>query len=178
MPPKPDPRHVGMLFLLLLTLLVFTVTSHSQSFGTSAGLLQGERIARVDELYKDVLKATSDTTAWIPFGTHDLGISQPELLTERIFAPTRFTLFMRVDTTAISHDSGPSITVSSEIALSDTAESYVNHDGTSDLIPSSDPLTETGGRMVPVPVYGGGFLRFIVTSADSAEVELHLWRVR
>lgn len=29
-----------------------------------------------------------------------------------------------------------------------------------------------------VPIYGGGYVRFITTSADTALVRLDLWRVR
>lgn len=43
---------------------------------------------------------------------------------------------------------------------------------------SGTPLSGVDGAILPVPVYGGGYLRFIVASEDSARVRLHLWRVR
>lgn len=161
--------------IVIASLCLFCALSASaQSFSSTAGLLQGERIARVTTVYDDTLRASTTTTAWIPFGTHLV-----ELASERVFAPTRFTLFVKLDTAGIAHAADPSLTLSAQIALDDTLTAYEQFDGSLDLLPATDPMTTVGvGESMIVPVYGGGWLRFIVTSADTAAVRLSLWRVR
>ena len=158
-------------FMVLVSLIPGTLMA--QSFGDASGMMQGERIARVTTLYDDILKAASDTTAWVPFGTH-LAV----LAGERPYAPTRFTLFVKADTAGVTHLTGPSIQVRAQVALSDTTIPYEQLDGSLNLSPATAPITSTMGQSMIVPVYGGGYLRFIVTSADSARVKLDLWRVR
>ncbi|MBZ0266162.1 hypothetical protein K8I28_16010 [bacterium] len=158
-----------LILLLLLPSLLF-----AQSWGSSTGLLQGERIAQVSSIFSDTVKATNDTTSWIAFGTH-----VSSLASERVYAPTRFTLFLRADTTDVPHNADPSISLKAELALNDTTEViYEQYDQSLQLIPTGMPLTTTTGQAIPVPIYGGGWLRFIVTSADSAYVDMHLWRTR
>lgn len=160
---------------LIATLVLFCAWSaHGQDFGTTTGLLQAERIARVTTVYDDTLRAASDTTAWVAFGTHNA-----DLASERTFAPTRFTLFVKLDTAGIAHADAPSLTLTAQVALNDTLTAYEQFDSSLDLIASTAPLTETEpGQSIIVPVYGGGWLRFILSNADSARVQLNLWRVR
>ncbi|MFH0881658.1 MAG: hypothetical protein V2A56_01630 [bacterium] len=170
-------RHALKLGFAILTavLLYFcALSANAQSFSSTAGLLQGERVARVTTLYDGIIKAAADTTSWLRFGTHTA-----DLASERVFAPTRFTLFVKVDTATVAHAADPSITVSAQVALDDTTVIYEQWDESLILIPTTDPLTIAGtGVSLPIPVYGGGYLRFIIVSADSANVRLDLWRVR
>ncbi|MDP8207618.1 MAG: hypothetical protein P9L92_13205 [Candidatus Electryonea clarkiae] len=143
-------------------------------WGTTTGLMQGERIARVTTLMNDILKAETDTTSWLAFGTHLNAYPQ-----EKEYAPTRFTLFFYADTTDVPNAAGPSVTLKAQIALDDTSgKVYEQRDGSLDLVPDTDPVTTIAGQVLPVPVYGGGWIRFIVTSTDSAKVKLDLWRIR
>lgn len=163
-------------FLFCILLLFNLIPSHglAQSWGSSTGLLQGERIAQVTSIFSDTVKAASDTTSWIAFGTHNSSLAG-----ERVFAPTRFTLFLRTDTTDVPHNSSPSISLKAELALNDTTDPiYEQYDQSLQLIPAGMPLTTTTGQAIPVPIYGGGWVRFIVSSADSAFVDMYLWRIR
>ncbi len=179
----PTSRTSGWWLVLSLTVLTLatcwplldlTPEARAQTWNTPEGLLQGERLARVTTLLDDTLRATADTTAWLPFGTHIA-----DLATERLFAPTRFTLFLHADTSGGIAGAGPSVTVTAQLALSDTSGTvYEQRDGSLDLAPSSDPITTTTGQVIPVPVYGGGWLRLIVASADTARVTCDIWRVR
>lgn len=169
--PLGFPR-LPFLALFLLTLLHATPLS-AQSFGDAAGMMQGERIARVTTLLDETLRAETDTTAWLPFGTHVAALAG-----ERPYAPTRFTLFVKVDTAAVPHATAPSIQLAAQVALSDTTIPYEQLDGSLTLASSSNPITTTHGQSMIVPVYGGGYIRFITTSADTARVRLDLWRVR
>ncbi len=155
-------------------LFSFSVPARAQTWGTSEGLLQGERLARVTTLLNDTLRAETDTTAWLPFGTHIA-----DLADERIYAPTRFTLFVHADTSGGIADSGPEITISAQIALSDTTGVvYEQRDGSLELVPDSSPIKSTIGQIIPIPVYGGGWIRLVVASDDTAVVKCDMWRVR
>ncbi len=163
-------RLAGM--LLLAMLLPVASAAWGQNWGTPAGLLQGEHLARSGKVYDDTLRATADTTAWIPFGTHAAALAG-----ERVYAPGRFTLFVLVDTTGVPHAAGPEITLRAELALDDTTSMpYEQWDGSLLLAPDTNPIRSAAGLVIPVPVYGGGWLRFIVGSADTARVRLDLWR--
>lgn len=165
-------RDIAILLLLVLVAAILPALCHGQSFGSSTGLLQGEHLARVNTLYNDTLRASSDTTAWLPIGTFD-----PALAAERPYAPGRFTAFVWLDTTGTNAAAGPSVVMRAELALADTSRPYDHADGTLSLVPSSSPLTgQATGHVLPVPAYGGGYLRFILTAEDSTRVELDLWR--
>jgi hypothetical protein len=177
MHPRHLPRSPGrLLFTALAALLTLLCvwSAHAQDFGTTTGLLQGERIARVSTVYDGILRAEADTTVWIPFGTHNA-----DLASERIFAPTRFTLFAAIDTAGIPHAAGPSLNLKAQVALEDTAAPYVQLDGSLTLVHSTDPMTDAEvGRSMIVPLYGGGYVRFIAASSDTLALKLDLWRVR
>jgi len=162
-----------LLLILILSVSVFAGPPF-RYWGTTAGLLQGERIARVTTLYDDTLKADTDTTSWLAFGTY-----LEDFPHEREYAPTRFTAFILADTTGVPHAAAPSVTLRAQIALYDTAGAvYEQRDGSLELAPDADPITTAVGQSIPVPVYGGGWIRFIVSSADTALVRLDLWRAR
>lgn len=136
--------------------------------------MQADRVAQVRLVFQDTLRASADTTSWIPFGTH-----LPSLAAERIPAPRRFTLFIKVDTAEVPHAADPSVWIRAEIALTDTAgATYSQYDGSLNLVPFSWPIETVEGQSVPVPVYGGGWLRFIVQASDTAAVKMHLWSAR
>ncbi len=159
------------ILLAVLTLALASSIVSAQDWNSTAGLLQGEHIARVTTLMEDTLRAEADTTAWLAFGTHTAALAG-----ERKYNPSRFTAFVKVDTAGVSHASTPSITLEAELALSDTnGTTYVQYDNSLSLISATYPLTSTIGQAIPVPVYGGGWIRFIVSSADSAEVKLDVW---
>jgi len=165
---------LGRLGLIILLSHLCSLSARAQSFSSAAGLLQGERIARATPVYNDTLFAEADTTAWLPFGTHIAALAP-----ERVFAPTRFTLFAKLDTAGIAHAADPELTVFAQLALSDTTQPYEQEDGSLALAPTTDPLIRTDvGLVLPVPVYGGGWIRFIVESSDTLQVRLDLWRVR
>jgi hypothetical protein len=170
-------RIIPILVLLVVVAAISLETVEAQTPGrfwnTTTGILQGERIARATNLYNDTLRATTDTTSWLAFGTHLAGYPL-----EKEYGPSRFTAFFIVDTSGVAHAAGPSVTLRAQIALSDTTGTlYEQRDGSLDLVPSTDPVTTTTGQSIPVPVYGGGWIRFIVTSSDSASVRLDLWRI-
>ena len=169
--PFSLPRLLVLIVVLLL--LLHAAPLCAQSFGDPAGMMQGERIARVTTLLDDTLRAESDTTAWLPFGTHAAALAG-----ERPFAPTRFTLFVKLDTASVPHAAAPSVQLYAQVALSDTTFPYEQFDGSLSLATSTNPITSVVGQSLIVPVYGGGYLRFITTSSDSARVCLDLWRVR
>jgi hypothetical protein len=158
---------------LLLGLLAAAAPLRAQSWGSSAGLMQGERIARVTTLLDTVLHAASDTTAWLAIGTHTAALAQ-----ERPWAPTRFTLFVQADTAGLGAAAGPEVVLQAQLALSDTGTVYEQADGSLEIAPATAPVATTTGQVYPVPVYGGGWLRLIAASTDTARVRLHLWRVR
>ncbi|MCB2198542.1 hypothetical protein KQI63_04005 [bacterium] len=162
-----------LVLILLAAFLLPCAPASAQSFGDAAGMMQGERIARVTTLLDDTLHAGTDTTAWLPFGTHVASLAG-----ERPYAPTRFTLFVKVDTASVPHAAAPSIQLAAQVALSDTAIPYEQLDGSLTLAPSTNPITSTTGQSMIVPIYGGGYVRFITTSTDTARVRLDLWRVR
>lgn len=155
-------------------LIVPTTCLRAQSFGTAVGLLQGEHLARSSTLYSDTLKAGADTTAWIAFGTH-----AADLAAERPYAASRFTLFVKLDTAGVAHAADPQVSLHAQVALDDTATAYIQEDGSLTLAPASNPVTSVDpGSVLPVPVYGGGWLRFIVEAEDTVAVRLDLWRTR
>ncbi|MBS1260824.1 MAG: hypothetical protein MAG453_00140 [Calditrichaeota bacterium] len=157
---------------ILLLAVTLTGSASAQHAADVEGLLQGEHIARTTTLYDGVLKAAADTTAWLAFGTHSAALAA-----ERAYAPTRFTAFVVLDTSGVAHAADPSLTLRAQVALTDTAVAYVNRDGTLELAPPGNPITALdGGRVFPVPIYGGGWLRFILAVDDSARVMLDLWR--
>lgn len=159
---------------LLIAALLLPACAKAQSWGSATGLIQGEHLARATTVYDAVLRARSDTTAWIPVGTHTAALAA-----ERPYAPTRFTLFARLDTAGVAHAAAPSVTLRAQVALGDTAFAYEQADGSLELVDALNPLTSiAAGRSLPVPLYGGGWVRFLVTSADTARVRLDLWRVR
>jgi len=165
---------LGAALLSLVLVSSSRVLAQLPYWNTTTGLLQGERVARVTMLYDDTLRASTVTTSWLPFGTHLS--NHPE---ERGYAPTRFTLFVVADTTNVPHASGPEVTVTAQLALNDTTGYvYEQADGSLELAPSSGPITTSLGQVFPVPIYGGGWIRFVVTSADSARVRLDFWRIR
>lgn len=157
----------------LLLVLLNTATLHAQSWGTAEGLMQAERIARVTTLCDDTLNADSLTTAWIPFGSFLQAFPD-----ERIFGPGKFTLFLYADDSSVNVSGDMEITVQAELALEDTTRTYTQRDGSLNLIPASWPVSEPGGYALPVPVYGGGYIRFTVESSDTSTVRLDLWRTR
>lgn len=176
MPPTARRHPVLKQFLLLtaVVLLILPASLCAQGFGSATGLLQGEHLARSTLLLQDTLKATSDTTAWLPFGTH-----RAVLAGERPFAPTRFTLFVKLDTANVNYAAAPRVALAAEVALNDTATAYVQQDGSLTLAPSTAPVTEVAhGVILPVPVYGGGWVRFIATAEDSVAIRVDLWRTR
>jgi hypothetical protein len=166
--------NLGFAILTAVLLYLCALSANAQSFSSSTGLMQGERIARVTTIYNDTLRAGSDTTAWIPFGTH-----RAELASERVFAPTRFTLFVKLDSAGIAHAADPSVTLSAQLALDDTTVAYNQLDGSLELIPAASPLIQVEpGVALPIPIYGGGWVRFIVAAEDTVCAQLDLWRVR
>lgn len=178
--PSDSPRvsrnvlRAGFALLAAFLLYLCALSANAQSFTSTTGLMQGERIARVSTVFNGTLKASSDTTGWVAFGTHLAGLA-----TERAFAPTRFTLFVKLDTAGVAHAHDPSVTLSAQLALDDTSIAYDQSDGSLSLFPTTDPLTQVSpGSSVPVPIYGGGWVRFIVAAEDTVDVKLDLWRVR
>lgn len=175
---EKNSRKAALAMLLLPLVLVLSASVFAgppfRYWGTTAGLLQGERIARVTTLYNDTLKADTDTTSWLAFGTY-----LEDFPHEREYAPTRFTAFILADTTGILHAAVPSVTLRAQLALFDTTSAvYEQLDGSLELVPDAGPITTAVGQSIPVPVYGGGWIRFIVSSADTARVRLDLWRAR
>ncbi|GBE30371.1 hypothetical protein BMS3Bbin04_01404 [bacterium BMS3Bbin04] len=160
-------------FILLLTVLLLSSTiANAQSFGSASGLLQGQHLARVTNLHNAVITDATVTTAWIPFGTHD-----ESLAGERPYAPSRFTAFVYMDTVGVSTGVAPSLVLKAQVALTDTSIVYENLDLTLDLAPEGNPITSVDiGQVLPVPVYGGGYIRFVMTVDEAAIVKLDLWR--
>lgn len=160
--------------VMIAAAMFFPACAHSQGWGTAAGLLQGERLARVTMVYNDTLRASTDTTSWVPFGTHSAAFAS-----ERTFAPTRFTLFVKLDTANVAHTANPEVTLSAQLALNDTTVAYEQRDGSLILASATNPIEEVPvGQVLSVPVYGGGYLRFIIGASDSVKVRIDLWRVR
>ncbi len=159
---------------LILTLMLFaTIPVSAQSFGSADGLLQGQHLARVSTLHNATISDETVTTAWLPFGTHDAALAS-----ERPYAPGRFTAFVLMDTVGVSTGTAPSLTLKAQVALTDTSVAYENRDLTLELAPDGNPLTTVAtSQVLPVPVYGGGYIRFVMTIEEAATVKLDLWRV-
>jgi len=163
----------GSFLAILVLVITMTKSGLAQNWGTDAGLLQGEHLQRVNLIFNEKLESASGYTPWIPIGTF-----QANLAGERAYAPTCFTVFYSISRTGIENPGDPIFSLIAQVALLDTLSDWKNFDGSLQIHPVATPLTVEGQYFKPVPVYGGGWLRFKCTSTNKLNVKIYLLKYR
>ena len=164
--------------LILAVLLAVAFNAAAQTLSISE-LVYGEHSASLGEICDSTFEAETDTSAWIAFGTYYS--ADNALVYQRRRAPQRFTLFAWMDTTGTNAAAAPNLFVRTQVALdtagfaADSVYVYENQDSTS----TSDTLQYRHGigHILPLTVYGGGYLRLILSLDDTSRVKVDLWEM-